>query len=53
MVVNLYLNENKSITKIVDYLNENKILPPSMSEKDSATQKWVSERRKKRFSWRI
>lgn len=46
MIVDLYLNENKSITKIVDYLNENKILPPSMSEKDSATQKWVSERRK-------
>jgi hypothetical protein len=33
------LNDNKSITKIVDYLNENKILPPSMSEKESETQK--------------
>lgn len=46
LIVDLYLNDNKSINKIVDYLNENKILPPSMSVKESATQKWVSKRRK-------
>jgi hypothetical protein len=38
LVVDLYLNEKLSITKIVDYLNKNSILPPSRSEKKSATQ---------------
>ncbi len=51
LVVDLYLNEKLSITKIVDYLNKNSILPPSRSEKKSATQLWIQKRRKNSVSF--
>ena len=46
LIVKLYLEENLSISKIVDYLNSNKILPPSMSTKESATQQSIKKWRK-------
>ena len=46
LVVSLYLKENKKIWEIVWYCNDNKILPPSMSEKETATQLWIQQRRK-------
>ena len=46
IIVDLYLTENKTIWEITWFLNDSKILPPSMSEKESATQLWVQSRRK-------
>ena len=46
LIVKLYLEENKTLWEISWYLNEAKILPPSMSEKKSATQLWFLKRRK-------
>ncbi len=46
LVVSLYLKEKKTIWEIVWYLNDKNILPPSMSEKETATQLWVRKRRK-------
>lgn len=50
LIVNLYLKENFSIWKIADYLNENNIKTPTMSEKETSNQKSIAERRKN-ASW--
>jgi len=46
LIIKLYLDENMKLWEIVGYLNDKNILPPSMSEKQSNTQKWSQKLRK-------